>query len=159
MQVKIMDNHQKFLEHLTASEETVAYVAKWLESMGYNVTIKPLRRSPTSKEWQEYVDDGDLEIRLPVEVKCISRNFTGRRDWPFGDEFIVCARHSFDRYQVKPLAYVIVSADHQCFAVVETRTFSQWKVVRRGDRRYGEQFSQEFYLCPLELVKWFQTPA
>lgn len=154
-----MDNHDKFLKHLDASLESVNYVARWLEEMGYRVTVNPVRRAPTTSEWQEYADHGDIEVRLPVEVKRISRNFTGRHDWPFGDEFIVCAKHSFDKYQVKPIAYIIMSADHKCFAVVETRTAKQWTVTHKSDKRYDHGYAQDFYLCPLELVKWIRTGA
>lgn len=146
--------HQKFLENLRASDRAVQRVAEWLESFGYEVMVNRLAEAPAHAQWQEYADRGDIVIRQRIEVKQISRAFTGPQDWPFGKKFIVCAKHSYDRARPKPYAYFIVSADGCHFACVDTTSTSRrWYVETRRDVRYGD-YSQEFYLCPMELVKW-----
>jgi hypothetical protein len=147
--------HEKFIENLTGSMDAVWNVAMWwLQSIGYPVTVNPQSLAPTREQWKEYADQGDLVIQHRIEVKQISRAFTSAADWPFGRKFIVCARHSFDRAKPKPYAYIIVSADGLYYASVSVSTAERWYVETRADVRYGEDYKQEFYLCPLELVKW-----
>lgn len=146
--------HEKFIEHLESSQATVWNVAMWLQSIGYAVTVNPMQKAPNHENWKDYADKGDIVIQQRVEVKQISRVFSGLADWPFGKKFIVCAKHSFDRAKPKPFAYIIVSADGMSYALVSASTAERWTVEKRGDTRYGEGYSQEFYLCPLELVKW-----
>lgn len=150
----VTENHKRFLEHLSGSLDAVWVVAKWLQSSGYAVTVNPIKKAPSADQWKEYVDGGDLEIRQRVEIKHISRNFTGRQDWAFGDDFIVCARHSYDNAKPKPYAYIVVSGDYKACAIVPASTAQQWRVDKRGDSRYSGNYSQEFYFCPIELVQW-----
>ena len=148
-----MTTHDKFLENLRQSDGAVQSVAAWLERFGYTVTVNPLREAPAHERWQEFADRGDIVIEQRIEVKQISRAFTGPEDWPFGEKFIVCARHSFDRAKPKPYVYFIVSADGIHFACVNVDTSKKWYVEKRQDVRYGD-YVQEFYLCPIDLVKW-----
>jgi len=82
-----MGNHDKFL-HLDKSESAVWDVAKWLHGRGHSVEINCGAKAPDSSQWKKYVDNGDLEIALKVEVKHLSADFIGKHDWPFGGDFI-----------------------------------------------------------------------
>jgi hypothetical protein len=148
------DAHKRFLENLDASVAAVWSIAKWLQSHGYAVTVNPIRKAPAHEQWKEYVDHGNIEIRRRVEVKHLSVNFTGRQDWLFGSKFLVCAKHSFDHITPKPYAYVIVSADFSACAIVHSSTSDKWTIESRQDVRHGDDYQQEFYLCPIDLVKW-----
>jgi len=99
-----------------------------------------------------------LFVHQRVEVKQLSANFTGAKDWPFGCKFIVCAKHAFDRARPKPYALVILSASGEHAAVVFASDARSWTVETRCDRRY-ESVTQEFYFSPMELVRFFPMPS
>ena len=150
-----MSNHPKFLQHLRDSESTRWLVAQYLSSRGNTVSIPPMREAPTAKEWEEYADNGDLEISHRIEVKRLSVDFTNASDWPFGQDFIVCAKHAFDRAKPKPLAFFVVSKSGTHAAIVRSATASKWNVAQRTDRRYKD-VSQQFLFAPLDCVEWVE---
>lgn len=148
-----MDTHEKFLENLRASEDSRWLVARYLSGKGNIVRVPPLVCAPTHADWKEYADEGDLEISLRVEVKRISRNFSGPGDWPFGTDFIVCAFHAWERAAPKPAMFWILSQDGTTAAVVRGSSRDKWRVEKRGDSRY-EGRVQEFLFAPLSCVEW-----
>lgn len=158
MNARITENHKLFLGLLGESWETVWLVARWAWGLGYTVTVPAVSMAPTAKVWADHVDDGDLIISgnglrsERIEVKRLSVNFSSRRDWPFGSKFIVCAKHSFDSYDRKPLMYVIVSADGRAVATVKTSTSHRWRVERRRDSRYRKRYEQDFYMADMRDV-------
>lgn len=152
------ENHAKFLNHLNASIEPVFRVAQWLCSKGHDIYIPGLKRASHPNQWQQFADSGDLFLvrdgnLLRLEVKRLGVNFTGPNDWPFGNRFIVCAKHSFDRADPAPHAYIILSKDMHYAAVSRSCDRNLWKIDRIQDRRY-QGISQEFYLSPLSAVRW-----
>jgi hypothetical protein len=150
-------NHQRFLANLKKSAGPVSAFAGWLAAHGRTVQINGMRYAPTRDDWREFSDGGDLMILKLVEVKQLSRVFSGPADWPFGDKFIVCPKGQWDRAQVKPEWVVILSADNIHAAQVEGRTQPSWTVEERTDHGFGMR--RTFYLCPLPLVKWFKWEA
>lgn len=147
------DNHDLFLQHLQDSEHARWQVAKWLTGRGYTVAINPLSFAITRDEWKEHTDNGDLHVYMRVEVKQLSCEFTSRKDWPYGKNFIVCARDSYDRAKPKPFAYLILNRSGTHAAFVLSSSFSTWKVEPRKDSRY-HNVEQDFYLAPLESVSF-----
>jgi len=147
----VSNNHEKFLSHLKESEQSVWLVANYLNSFGYNVTINASGKAKTAKEWQSFVDNGDLSIQQRVEVKGLSAEFTSATDWPFGSKFIVCAKHSFDNATPKPYLYVYLNKQKTHGAFVLGSTSHLWDVETRVDRRYSN-VEQEFYFCPIDKV-------
>lgn len=147
------DNHKKFLRHLDDSQAAVWHVARWLHSLGYNVAVNATAKAPNHESWEKYADSGDLEINQRMEVKKLSVDFTCKSDWPFGSKFLVCAKHAFDRATPKPHAYIILSKSGTHAAIVKKDTCKQWYVEKRKDSRY-QDVEQEFYLAPLECVKF-----
>jgi len=144
-------NHGRFLKHLDESQVGVWTVAQWLASKGYAVTVTPSSRAPTHGDWKQHADNGDLQITQRVEVKRLSREFTGRDDWPFKDKFIVCAKHAWDSAQPKPYAYVILSASMRHAGIVKGDSRDTWYVEPRTDRRY-DGVRQDCYFAPLSVV-------
>lgn len=145
--------HTQFLRALDASDAALWVVAQRLRQRGYPVTVNVAGRAPTAAQAMEYADGGDLTIGQRVEVKRLGVDFTGRHDWPFGDQFIVCARHAFDRALPRPMRYVILSQSMTHAAVVRGEDRSHWRVETRADRRRAGRV-QEFYLSPIERVRF-----
>ena len=145
------ENHRRFLRHLRESEWVRWYVAQWLSQSGYSVSLAPVRYAPTTADWQKFADQGDLHINMRIEVKGLSRHFTCREDWPFGVNFIVCARHSYDNADPKPYAYIILNNTCTHAAFVLSASYATWRVERRVDSRY-DGIAQEYYLAPLDAV-------
>jgi hypothetical protein len=145
------ENHKKFLSHLSESQNSVWLIAKFLNSFGYNVTVNASDKAKEAKDWQSFVDNGDLMIQQRVEVKALSAEFTNSNDWKFGKKFIVCAKHSFDNATPKPYLYIYLNKQKTHAAFVLSDTFSRWYVETRRDSRYNN-VEQEFYFCPLENV-------
>lgn len=150
-------NHQKFLSHLDSSRDAIHRVADWFIAKGMTVRIPGVRRAPDHDQWKDFADGGDLFIEQRIEVKKLSREFTCRRDWPFGEKFLVCAKHAWDRAQPKPYAIVILSSNMGHAAVVKAASRAFWMVEKRKDSRY-DGVEQEFFLCPMEHVE-FQVLA
>lgn len=148
-------NHSRFLNHLKESESTVWTIAEWLNGKGYNVTIPASSAAPTHGEWKSHADNGDLYINQRIEIKHLGVSFSTKSTWPFGKKFIVCAKHSFDRATPKPFAYIIVSNDKKAMAIVMVTSCAYWAIESKKDSRYNS-VDQEFYLCPLEHVKFFK---
>lgn len=146
-------NHQRFLEHLRLSEPARWAVAQWLLKRGYPVLLDPISFAPTRDEWETHADSGDLHVAVRVEVKQLSRDFTSRQDWPFGEKFIVCGRRAHDRAKPKPYGYVILNRAGTHAAFVLSATASTWRVESRTDSRY-DNVTQEFYLAPLSAVRF-----
>ena len=150
-------NHQRFLSHLRASNEAVARVAQWLAEQGRDTLIKGTHYAGDHEEWQSFADGGDLFVLKRIEVKRLSVDFSGADNWPFGDKFIVCAKHAFDRAREKPEAFIILSQDMTHCAVVPAATSDFWYEENRTDSRYsGAEATQTFYFCPLDKVQFRQ---
>lgn len=148
-----MGNHQRFLEHLRESVSGVFFAARWLHSLGYDVTVKSSTEASSHSEWKQHADGGDIFITQRIEVKKLGRVFT-ENSWPFGSNFIVCAKHAFDSAKPKPYAYIYLSSDERCVAVLKSDTSSRWRVDQRKDSRY-DNIAQEFYFAPMDCVKFF----
>lgn len=146
------ENFERFRKHLAKSEEGVQFAAHYLLSLGHDVLIKATSCAPSRDQWKEFADDGDLYIQQRVEVKHLSATFA-EGHWPFGSKFLVCAKHSYDRSKPKPFAYLYFSSDRKCVASVLGSSRPHWYVESRNDQRY-ENYKQDFYLCPLEHVKF-----
>ena len=151
------DDHARFIKHLDESSKAVFVVAYYLHELGMDLRIDAIRRCASHAEWKKFKDDGDLFIlrdgnELRIEVKGSSRSFTKASDWMF-PSFFVCAKHSYDLAEKKPYAYFILNAERTHAAIVNTDTHSKWEVVTKKDYRY-ENMVQQFYTCPIELVKW-----
>ena len=146
-------NHQRFLKHLSESTKAVSVVGEWLTRKGRTVQISGIHSSDDYDERMKYTDEGDLFILQRIEVKKRSLDFTCAEDWPHGDKFIVCAKHSWDNAIVKPVRYIILNKSMTHAAMVSASTLKTWTVEKRRDSRYeGDEAVQEFYFCPISSV-------
>lgn len=147
----VTENHRRFLQHLRGSEAARWQVAHWLTGRGYTVQLQGMKEAPTANQWLEYTDIGDIHVSMRVEAKQLTRDFTCREDWPFGKNFIVCGKNSFDRAQPKPFAFVILNPAGTHAAFVLASGWKQWRVESRRDSRYNG-VEQEYYFAPLDSV-------
>lgn len=156
---KTKKNHNSFLSHLDDSTHAVFKVALLMHKKGYDIRINGLKKAKAHKEWKNFKDEGDLFVKIKgiekrIEVKALSASFTDSTNWPFNNKFIVCAKHSFEGCENRPSAYIILNKEqtHAAYIDVE-KTESHWYTESRVDTRY-QDISQEFYFCPINLVKW-----
>lgn len=110
-----------------------------------------MRQAPTAADAESYLDVGDLFIRLRIEVKQISRNFTSAQDWPFRECF-VSNKAAVDRAGDAVLVYVTVSQDKRYRALIKRSTRPHWYVVETVASNTGNK--EQFYACPLNLVQF-----
>lgn len=148
-------NHEKFLSHLRDSFEGVFVAVRWLNKLGYDVTVKSSTEAKSHSDWKDHADGGDIFISQRIEVKKLGVSFTKER-WPFGENFIVCAKHAYDLAKPKPYAYLYLSADRKFAAILKGATRPRWSVQSRTDSRY-ENVEQEFYFAPLDCVRFFSV--
>jgi hypothetical protein len=64
-----MKNFEKFAKHLEDSISGVFLGAKIFHKKGYTVKINPSLLAPSSAEWKNYADNGDLEVSMPRSRK------------------------------------------------------------------------------------------
>jgi hypothetical protein len=154
------ENTLKFHKHLEASEQAVWRAAQWLQSNGRQVLVMPITKTPTHAQWKQHADSGDLYIQQRIEVKRRGVHFTGPHDWPHGDIFFVCAKHSWDRAKPKPHAYMIFNSDMTHVAIVLGESHAKWTVVNKEDSRY-KNYRQDFYCLPTkdEAIQWVEVNA
>lgn len=155
---KNAETHAKFLKFLEDSAQAVELVAKRYFMKGYDVFITSGTKAAAPEDWREHVDGGDLYVRgtdskpQRIEVKHLTAEFTCREDWPFGNEFIICAKHSYDMALPKPHAYFILSKDREYAGVVLNKTRDKWFVKNIKDSRTG--VPQDFYIINPDHVRF-----
>tara|TARA_B100000427_G_C15282397_1_gene495995 strand:- start:120 stop:620 length:501 start_codon:yes stop_codon:yes gene_type:complete len=162
-----MGNHEKFKKNLKKSTKALFVVAEYFHKMGYNICINGQKCAPTASNHERYADDGDLYIQtkdhlkqwMKIEVKGLSAEFTNSKDWPFGLDFMVCAKHSHDKkIPNPPNCYYILDKTCTHAGVVKTDTFNDWFTRTKKCGNY-KNVSQEFYYCPLDKIEWLNLAS
>lgn len=150
--------HERFLARLAASRQAVFAVAKMQMMKGRTVEIPPVKFAPTAADAERFVDAGDLfiTVRRRVEVKHLGVNFTGAEDWPFNGEILVSNVAAVDRANGDVFAYVSVSNDLRCAAIVEGSTREFWYPVEKTAKNTGNL--ERYYACPISFVKFEVMP-
>lgn len=146
-----LHQHGKFLERLARSSETVLAVADWLHRSGRTVEIPATRFAPTADQADAFVDEGDIIIieRKIIQVKGISRDFTCRDDWPFG-EYLVSNKEAVERMDGRVSAYVTVGKSLRCAAIVDGGSRKDWYLTNKKAANTGNV--EAFYACSLDYV-------
>jgi hypothetical protein len=149
-------DHTRFVQHLNDSKHGVWLVANWLnEKQGLNVTVNASSVSKGYEDRMDHVDSGDLYISQRVEVKSLSAEFTGKHDWPFKDQLIVCAKHSYDNATPKPYMYVLLNKAKTHAIIIMGRDHGKWTVKKYNDKRY-ENMTQDFYIAKADDVTFIK---
>ena len=136
-----------FTKRFKESIKTVRMTATWLTSRGYkNVKVMESRIAPSYSQWREYVDNGDIYVgKHRVEVKGLGPKykFTKSSEYPWKN-VIVCAKHSFDMANPKPVVYLLWNNDRTHVGCIPTSTYGDWYVRTIKDPKYPH--SQDFYV-------------
>jgi hypothetical protein len=156
-------DHKLFKQILRDSDEPVIKVAGWMRSQGKHVYVPPLTVAETPDDSLSCKDDGDIytlkpegkvfEIEHIVEVKRLSVSFSCSGDWPFGDQFIVDSKQTWETKKVKPDFYIVTNKEVSCGAVVDCKNSDSWNVQYRNDTRY-ETGNRYFMFSPIDQLKW-----
>jgi hypothetical protein len=147
--------HPAFLERLERSKKATHAIAKFEKKKKRNVVVNEIQFSPTRALAANFSDKGDMLIDGKLyEVKGLTAEFTGHKDWPFGVHFIVDGKGTCDKKKPKPLGYYIVNSSLTYFAYVSVQNTRQlWTVDKRLDRNVQKEM--DFYFCPLGLVTFW----
>ena len=145
---------EEFLQALRDSSCAVGAVAEWLRSKKYQVTLLPNEERDNYADRKNFVDNGDLLLGVPVEVKQDrKRCFTSLKDYPFS-HVIVMSKHAWDAKRPKPIFVVRVDKDMKAALITHHRTEKQWIEAEITDGRDGQ--TQTVYKCPKELCEFIQ---
>jgi hypothetical protein len=155
-------NHQTFQAALSASKLAVEKIAVFLCSRGFEVEIPETQVAPSAAQWQQYADNGDLFIiredgsKDRCEVKHLRSTWTCSKEFPHPN-VIIYGRAAFDRagkdgtLPIKNIILVNKPMTH--YAACDVEHSRQWWIKRElPDKRYGPDYRQHFYLCPLSLL-------
>jgi hypothetical protein len=147
-----MRTDAEFLAALDKSQQAVSKVANWLFVHKYDVLVKPYKVRPSVKQAAEYADDGDIEIRLNIEVKQRSFSFTCANDYPYSTVLIDHAAKINSTPASKLYGYVIVDDDasHACFISASTRSY--WTEVEHSSAKHANR--RLSYCVPKEWCKF-----
>jgi hypothetical protein len=149
------ENHKKFLDHLKKSHDAAWFIAEWIRWRKWDDVVVPKNtEARTHAEWGGHADEGDIIFpRGRLEVKERGFDFTGAHDWPYKD-VIVCAKHSYDRADPKPYAFIYVNESWTHIGILLGNTRPKWG-MRFGveDSRY-ENYSQDVYTVSLGHMRW-----
>ena len=142
-----------FIGALRDSQSVVLLAAEWLRKQKYQVTLIPNEETPNFKDRMNYVDDCDLFLNMPIEIKQTKLvDFpNGEADWPF-PMVNVMASHAWKSKNPKPLFVLVVSKTMRNAALIHKDTEKYWKEFTQTDRRDGR--SQDVLRCPKDKAKW-----
>jgi|2_EtaG_2_1085320.scaffolds.fasta_scaffold120685_2 hypothetical protein len=143
---------EEFIKALRDSHGAVAVVAEYLRKKAYQVTLMPNEEREDYKDRMAFVDNGDLLLGMPVEVKQDCKNaFSGPDDYPF-PAVIVMSKHAWDNKKPKPLFVARVDKDLKCAVITRKETSRHWVVGPITDGRDGQ--TQQTYMCPIKHCKF-----
>lgn len=144
-----------FISTLRESHGIVLMVAEWLRKQKYQVTLLPNEERPSFEQRMDFVDDYDLFLNMPIEVKQTKLvSFpNGATDWPF-KMVNVMASHAWKKKNPKPLFVIVVSKDLKNGALIHKDTEKFWIEESQTDRRTG--MTQNVLKCPKDKCKWIE---
>lgn len=141
----------EFAELFYRAREVQFAMANNLQARGHCVRLMTNALTPNRERRFEYTDEGDLELRMRVEVKhWPTIDFHSLDDVPYAN-IIVDTAHSLELPREMPVyGYTIVNASMTGYLLIPAWTRGAWFKERRHDRR--ENKDREFYFCPKDKV-------
>lgn len=138
-----------FRRDFRRSQDTTEKVCEWLRGLGFDCDVKPSELTPNSDVRWQYVDSGDIEVKQRFEVKHRKESFT-KESFPYAS-IIVDEVYKVDKYPLPTLyAYLIVSADMKCVAVITSKSKPHWFKQKKYD--HAQRRECEFYFIPKEYA-------
>lgn len=161
------EKFQAWIGRLKYSLPSVQEAAMWLlymkhkYNLKYEIEIPETTFSKSVEDNPNHSDNGDIILHFPdgsrlvVEVKQISRNFTCRQDWPFGDRAMVDRCATFDKKDPVPWRYICWSHDKRSLFVLNVkRTRHKWWIESTFNTQ--EQKYQPFYYVNKNYCKFYK---
>ena len=147
-----------FKQDLLHSVAHVNAVAKKLREKGYTVEVPETECRPTSAQWRQYSDDGDMIVNGErVEVKERRFTFETLDQFPY-PTCIVDTKHAVDKMladERPPLCHIITNKGGTCCFVVPFTTKAEWEVKTKYDRYRNRQ--RTLYEAPMNSACDFDT--
>lgn len=137
-----------FPERLEKSFPAVFRVAVWLRHQGFEVGIPVPRIRPDVSQRMEYMDDGDINCVVKIEVKQSPFEFTCEDDYPKSN-ILIGDTYKVDRNFWNTAAYAIVSASRTHVAWVSYLTADFWRKLDIND-------NCDTYGCPKRLAAYYE---
>jgi len=147
------NSHEAFSQRLKNSLLPVQLVATWLQQKLALVKINPTQLSPDTESRYEYTDEGDIEIRLRVEVKQSSLPFTSAEDYKY-DMIMVDEAYKINKVPKLQLwGYVILNKQQTHCVLVKAETRYLWESEEKKDRQKNRWGT--FVMCPKEQGEFY----
>ena len=145
-----MKGNEEFVRDFFNSFGSVFIVGSYMQRLGFNVTVPVPEVRPNESERMKFMDDGDLLVTMPVQIKHRSLNFTCQEDYPYKTIFID------EAYKVKPdtFMYVVVSKDKKHAAIIGRETRRFWVTEKIYDKH--QKRDCENLACPKEHSKFIK---
>lgn len=140
-------NEEAFQKRLKEGRRFEAKVAKFLRKNGIKCSCPTVRKDHTKREIDILLEDGRV---IEVKSRKSTCKFTSIDDWPFPDVF-VDTEQGWERKEIKPVAYIIISQDTGSMLWIDGSTRDQWITKKVFDRYLGYD---SYTLCsPKELLR------
>ncbi len=143
-----MKGNKEFTTDFFNSFGSVFIVGAYLQRLGFKIVVPVPEIRPDEAERMKYMDEGDLLVTMPVQVKERSIQFSSAEDYPFQTIFID------ETYKIKKdtFMYVIVSSDHLYAALIDRSTRKHWVTESIFDSKQDRQCDNA--ACPTELASF-----
>lgn len=143
-----MKGNEEFTTDFFNSFGSVFIVGAYLQRLGFNIVVPVPEIRPNEAERMKYMDNGDLLVTMPVQVKERSIQFSCAADYPYPTIFID------ETYKIKKdtFMYVIVSSDHRYAALIDRSTRSHWVKETIFDKKQDRECVNA--ACPKELASF-----
>jgi hypothetical protein len=137
-------------------------VAFYLWHKQDSIVIPAMTKAPRHADYRQHQDNGDIYLvgrpggkpEMRVEVKRISKNFSGPKDWPYGNKFIVCPVSRFDNVRPTPGVVIIVSNDLCNLGIVWAGTKEHWWVAPCPDKKRPDDKPKPTYYTHPKRVEY-----
>jgi len=141
--------YDQFTSDLRDSQEAVQHVAAFMQRQGRAVVFPPVRVAPEGADYKDYLDDADMYLLKPVQVKGSSRTFGSMAEFGF-PMITVDEDYKIRRQDINPpTGYWIVSKDFSGGIYVPWDSRPQWDYFKAVDDTQGGR-ECIFRRCPKE---------
>lgn len=149
-----MKDDVAFIKDWHNSYAAVWQVGRKLAELGLPVSLPVSKLRPTSEERRQYMDSGDLEVTMRVEVKHRDISFTCADDYPYPTLYVDEEYKLPAQRRVSLLGYAIVNKEGTHCAFIGRASQKYWQVENRNDK--AQQRVCAFVTVPKEHVEFFK---
>ena len=144
--------YNEFIDDLKKSQEAVAAVAMYLQRRNQYVIMPPHRETPSPEERYQYVDNCDLMVGRPVQIKGSSRDFHSVEEFGFSMITVDEAYKIEQQADCPPVCYFIVNKSKTGAIFIGWNTRKHWDKYTAKEERQGGR-DCVYYRCPASLCQ------